>query len=249
MTHPTTPDALWLNVSPAFQRFDQKLLSNLAPYVEVQHWAYRQSPDEPCSLEIALTLLQDYIKPQPHPIHLLGHGTGGLLGLLYARQQPHRVKSLTLLSVGVNPVVDWQAHYYAQLEKLPCSRRQVLAQMAYSLFGHQARPLVHGWVKLLEADLAHSPSPHSLFKRISLCPGSVPVPLLVCSSLDDTIVAPPQVQGWKPWLKGGDRLWQCPSGRHFFHANQPQRVAKEILNFWQINQAQLLQPIGLEVTS
>jgi pimeloyl-ACP methyl ester carboxylesterase len=145
-------------------------------------------------------------------------------------------------------MADWQAHYYSQLEKLSCSRQQVLAQMAYLLFGHQAQPLVNGWIKLLEQDLVHSLSPHSLLRRSSLFPGQVPVPMLVCGSLDDAIADPNQLEGWRPWLKPGDRLWQCPSGRHFFHATHPQAVAREILSFWHIGEPHPLQTIGLEVT-
>ncbi|NER83613.1 MAG: alpha/beta hydrolase, partial [Leptolyngbya sp. SIO1D8] len=115
-----SPEALWLNVNPSFQRLDQKLLKVLASHNSIACWAYSQTPDEPSSLEIALTLLHDYIKGYDRPLHLMGHSTGGLLGLLYARKFPHRVKSLTLLSVGVNPAVDWKAHYYTQLERLPC---------------------------------------------------------------------------------------------------------------------------------
>jgi pimeloyl-ACP methyl ester carboxylesterase len=210
------------------------LLGCLAHHLPVQHWAYRQTPDEPSGLTIALTLLHDHIKGKSHPIHLVGHGTGGLLGWLYARQYPQRVQSLTLLAVGVNPALDWQAHYYSQLEKLTCDRQQVLAQMAHRLFGYQAPPLVSGWVKLLEQDLTYSPSPHSLLKRQHLCPGSVPVPLLVCGSLDDPIIPPSQIQGWKPWLKAGDQLWQCPQGRHFFHASHPYLVAQQLLEFWRV---------------
>lgn len=237
MLHSTPPDALWLNVSASFQRFDQALLKPLARYIPIAHWAYRQTPDEPSSLSAALDLLHEFMQQQAHPLHLIGHGTGGLLGLLYTRQHPERVRTLTLLSVGVNPMVDWQAHYYAQLEALPCSRQRVLAQMAYTLFGHQAQPLVGGWVRLLEQDLAHSPSPHSLWKRQSALPGRVPVPMMVCGSADDVVVAPAQIQGWQPWLKAGDRLWQCPGGRHFFHAVHPQAVAQEVLKFWQVSAA------------
>ncbi|MGB3202482.1 MAG: alpha/beta hydrolase, partial [Nodosilinea sp.] len=231
MTLSTFPDAVWLNVSPSFERFDYKLLSSLARHVAVAHWAYRQTPDEPSSIDIAVALLHDYLKGHNRPVHLLGHGTGGLVGLLYARQNPHRVKSLTLLAVGINPMVDWQAHYYTQLERLPCSRQQVLTQMVYSLFGHQARPLARGWVNLLEQDLLHSVSPHSLLKRASQCPGSVSVPLLVCGGEDDCVVDPTQIQGWQPWLKPGDRIALCP-GRHFFHAVYPHQLASQILSFW-----------------
>ncbi|MEO1067649.1 MAG: alpha/beta hydrolase [Cyanobacteria bacterium J06638_6] len=248
MTSPTCPDALWLNVSPSFERFDHKLLGCLAPYIEVAHWAYRQTPDEPSSLDIAVALLHDYLKGHNRPVHLLGHGTGGLVGLLYARQNPHRVKSLTLLGVGVNPMVDWQAHYYSQLEKLPCSRQQVLTQMAYSLFGHTSRPLVSGWVNLLEQDLIHTLSPHSLLKRVSLCPGSAGVPLLVCGGEEDAVVDPHQIRGWRPWLKGGDRAILCP-GRHFFHATAPRLVARQILSFWGTTHDISVTPQGLEAVS
>ncbi|WP_035990589.1 alpha/beta fold hydrolase [Leptolyngbya sp. KIOST-1] len=247
MSPPTLPDAVWLNVSPSFERFDHKLLGSLARYVEVAHWAYRQTPEEPSSLAIAVTLLHDYLKNHDRPVHLLGHGTGGLVGLLYARQNPHRVKSLTLLAVGVNPMVDWQAHYYAQLERLPCSRRQVLTQMVYSLFGYQARPLVPGWVNLLEQDLLHSVSPHSLLKRVSLCPGSVAVPLLVCGGEDDFVVDPTQLRGWQPWLKAGDRIALCP-GRHFFHADYAHPVVSQILSFWGTTDSVLLSPPRLTIS-
>lgn len=224
--------ALWLNVSPGLCRLDRKLLEGLARYHSLSHWAYRQTPDEPSSLDIALSRLHDYLKGSHHPVHLVGHGTGGLLGLLYARQYPHRIRSLTLLSVGVNPMVNWQAYYYSQLEKLPCSRRQILTQIAYALFGYQAPPLIHSWVKLLETDLCHSPSPHSLLKRVSLFPGGASVPLMICGGQNDPIIAPDQIQGWQPWLKPGDHIWHCPEGRHFFHAEFPQLVANQILSFW-----------------
>lgn len=228
----SSPNAVWLNVSPGLHRLDGKLLGCLARHCDLFHWAYRQTPDEAGSLTVALSLLHDYFQEQSRPVHLLGHGLGGLLGLLYARQQPRRVRSLTLLAVGINPMVDWQAYYYAQLEKQPCSRRQILTQMAYTLFGYQARPLINSWIKLLEEDLAHSPSPHSLLQRVSLFPGGVPVPLLVCGGQDDAIIDSNQIQGWQPWLKPGDRIWHCRDGRHFFHAAFPQQVASQILSFW-----------------
>jgi pimeloyl-ACP methyl ester carboxylesterase len=248
MTSPTCPDALWLNVSPSFERFDRKLLGCLAHDIEVAHWAYRQTPDEPSSLDAAVTLLHDCLKGHNRPVHLLGHSTAGLVGLLYARQYPHRVKSLTLLSVGVNPMADWQAHYYTQLEKLPCPRSHLLTQMAYSLFGHQSRPLVAGWVRLIEQDLLYSISPHSLLKRRSLFPAGVAVPLLVCGGQDDAIVDPVQIRGWQPWLKAGDRTALFP-GRHFFHALEPQSVASQILSFWGTTHDIPVIPQGLESIS
>ena len=227
-----SPEALWLNVSPSFQEFDRPLLQNLSKQVSIARWEYYQTQDEPTSVEAALVLLHDYLQQFDRPIHLLGHSTSGLLGLLYARQYPERVKSLTLLSVGVYPAVDWQAHYYIQLQLLPCSRETILRQMVYNLFGNQRVPIVQNLVKILDRDLLTSLSPHSLFQRICLEPAYVFTPLLVCGSEDDIIVDLPQFRGWEYWLKEGDCLWHCPTGRYFFHYFYPKLVTEKIVDFW-----------------
>lgn len=227
------PQVLWLNTNPFFQRFEKPLTNYLAKQISIAEWQYFQSQDEPCSLEVALVLLHDYLKSSSKPIHLIGHGTSGLIGLLYARKHPERVKSLTLLGVGVNPAVDWQIHYYALREILPCSRDIVLLQMVHNLFGCQSRERAKNIVKLLEKDLDSSPSPHSLYKRISIPPSGVSMPLLVCGSQDDVIVDRNILQGWQKYFKPSDRLWEIPEGRHFFHYFFPQQVGDEIIDFWQ----------------
>jgi len=196
-----SPDALWLNVSPALEKFDRPLLKQLSAQTAIAQWEYSQTPDEPTSLEIALDLLHDYLKDRKQPIHLLGHSTSGLLGLLYARRYPEKVRSLTLLSVGVHPAVDWQAHYYAQLQVLPCSRKIVLARMVYSLFGHQSHAITKEIIRILEKDLMSSLSPHSLYQRFSLFPGNAPVPMLICGSDNNFVIDSNLLQGWQPWLK------------------------------------------------
>ncbi|MGQ4649287.1 alpha/beta fold hydrolase [Lyngbya aestuarii] len=233
------PDVLWLNTSPSFQHFDQSLLRQLSAQVSIGQWEYRQSQDEPCSLDIALLLLHDALKNSNRPIHLVGHSTAGLLGLLYARQHPERVKSLTMLAVGVYPTIDWQAYYCVQRLLLPCDRQQVIAQMVRSLFGFQEQRLVKNLVGVLERDLRFSPSPHSLYERMSMSPGAVPVPLMVCGSKNDIIVDSNSLQGWQTWLKEGDRLWECPDGHHFFHYFHPKLVKEQILDFWQSFHPQL----------
>lgn len=245
----TTPDVLWLTVNPSFQRLDQKLLTCLAEHAQIACWAYSQMPDEPSLLDVALMLLHDYIKGLDRPLHLAGHSTGGLLGLLYARQFPHRVKSLTLLSVGVNPAMDWKAHYYTQLELLPCSRSRVLAQMVDTLWGRQPTHILKGWIELLEQDLSHSLSLHSLTKRFSIFPSGAPVPLLVCGGSDDAIVDPTQIKGWQPWLKPHDRFWLCPNGRHFLQATHPDATAHEMLKFWLMTNSSAIVPVYLESAS
>jgi surfactin synthase thioesterase subunit len=242
MTTTNYPDVLCLSASPHLQMFDRPLLKCLAQHTTIAQWQYHQTPDEPCSLEVALGLLHHYLNPpveeaaaqEMHPIHLIGHGTSGLLALLYAQRQPERVRSLTLLSVGAYPAIDWQMHYYAQRNLLPCSRQAILARMVETLFGNTPKSMVKGLVRLLEQDLDLSLSPHSLIKQVSLPPIQVSLPLLVCGSVDDVIVDPQQLRSWQQYCNedAEARLWVCPGGRHFFHYFYPQQVADEILCFW-----------------
>ena len=226
------PNVLMLSVSPSLKGFNQSLMRHLSWQVAIAQWEYCQSQDEASSLEVALILLHDYLKTSDHPVHLIGHGISGLVGLLYARRHPERVKSLTLLSVGMHPAVDWQAHYHVHLKLLPCSRETILMQMVYNLFGYQSRPIAQDLVKILEQDLCNSLSPHTVFQSTSISPDTTPVPMLVCGSEDDIIVTPYELQGWRDWLGKGDRIWKCPQGRHFFHYFHPQMVTRQILNFW-----------------
>lgn len=232
-----TPDALWLSVNPSFRRFEQPLLVHLDKGHHVSHWGYFQTPDEPSLLDVVTALLHDYVKGCDRPLHLIGHSTGGLVGLLYARKFPERVKSLTLLGVGVNPAIDWKAHYYTQLDLLPCSRDRVLTQTVHSLFGRQCTHCVKGLRELLEQDLLNSLLIHSPHRRFSLFPGGVSVPLMVCGGAIDSVVDPLQIQDWQPWLKESDRVWLCPGGRHFFHATHPSATATEVLDFWHVADA------------
>ncbi|MGF1495013.1 MAG: alpha/beta fold hydrolase [Microcoleaceae cyanobacterium] len=235
---PNVPDAVWLNLSPSLQAFNCPLLHDLSNHVSIDHWEYSQTLDEPASLEIALDLLTQYLDQRRSsgqdnaPVHLLGHNMGGLLGLLYARRYPQQVKSLTLLAVGANPAITWQAHYYTLLELLVCDRRMLLHQMVHQLFGSPSPSVVQNLVRSLEQDLEQSPSLHSLLKRGHVSAGGAAVPMLVCGSKDDAVVDPTQIKRWKQWLKPSDRLWLCPGGRHFFHYIYAELVAEQIIGFW-----------------
>jgi pimeloyl-ACP methyl ester carboxylesterase len=229
-----SPDVLCLNVSSALQVFDRPLLKCLANHLTIAQWEYYQTPDEPSSFEVALVLLHDYLKQHDQPIHLIGHGMSGLLGLFYAQRHPERVRSLSLLSVGVNAAMDWQAYYYAQRRSLPCSRQVLLTRIVHALFGYSSEAITKAVVKLLEQDLDYALSPHSLLRQISLPPIAVSVPLLVCGSVDDVVVTPYQLRSWQQnFHEDNSQLWVCPGGRYFFHYFYPQQVAEQMLRFWQ----------------
>jgi len=241
------PEVLWLSTSPSFSRFEQPLIRYLSQQILISQWEYLQSQDEPASLDAALVLLHDYLQSHNQPIHLIGHSTSGLLGLLYTRKYPEKVKSLTLLGVGAYPNVDWQAHYYSLLQLLNCSRLIVLGQMVSNLFGYQNSYYTKKLIQILERDLTTSISPHSLFRRVSSIPGGVEVPLMVCGSKNDVIIAPHALQGWLKWFKEGDVFWQCPQGPHFFHYFYPQQVGRKIIKFWKtlpLNASKLPQGVA-----
>ncbi|MEC4805147.1 MAG: alpha/beta hydrolase [Jaaginema sp. PMC 1080.18] len=233
----SSPAIVWLSANPSFERFSRPLLRYLAQTQNLALWQYQQHPDEGSSLDTALVLLHDYIQQSDRRLHLVGHSTGGLLAWLYARQYPEKVQSVSLLGVGAYPGVDWQAHYYALQRLLPCPRQVLLAQMVRLLFGKQNHYTTKALIAVLEKDIATSPSPHSLYQRPSIAPGSVAMPFLVCGSQNDAIADINALKGWHEWLKPEDSLWTCAQGYHFFHYFYPQLVGDRLLRFWTRSQA------------
>lgn len=224
---------VWINASSSFKHFDGRIVRYLSNQVPIAYWEYRQKLDEPSSMDIALILLHDYLKSKSQPVDLIGHGTGGLLGLLYARKYPRRVKSLTLLGVGFNPAIDWQTHYYQMRKLLPCSQEMLLARMVQMMFGHQSRTNVLDLIKILKRDLYTAPTAHSLYQLDRLDSGGVSMPMMICGSDNDGIVDRPALDRWSDCLKDDDVLWTNPFGHHFFHYFFPEQTGRQIIKFWQ----------------
>jgi pimeloyl-ACP methyl ester carboxylesterase len=223
---------VWINANPSFKQFDGRIIRYLSQQIPIAYWEYNQELDEASSLEIALTLLHDYLKSKSQPIDLIGHGTGGLLGLLYARQYPQRVKSLTLLGVGCAPAIDWQAHYYQMRKLLPCSQEMLLARMVQMMFGHQSRANTKKLVENLKQDLYTAPTAHSLYQLNRIESGGVSMPMMICGSHNDGIVDRSALQGWSDYLKDDDLLWMNPEGHHFFHYFFPEYTGRKVIKFW-----------------
>ncbi|MGI0494965.1 alpha/beta fold hydrolase [Alkalinema pantanalense CENA528] len=225
-------EVLWVNVSPSLKRFDRPLIQQLMQHSTIAYWEYHTQYDEVSSIDTAIVLLHDYLKSRSQPIHLIGHGLGGVVALSYARQFPDRVRSLSLLAVAPQPAITWHSHYYVQRHLLPCSQAQVLAQVARNLFGPAAPYPITPLIQALAKDLDFAPSPHSLYKVTTLPEGAVEVPLLVCNSQTDSAVSHPLMQRWIKWFKPGDTFWTCPTGHHFFHYSEPELVSQQLQKFW-----------------
>lgn len=245
MTEPQSkPIALWLSVNPSWQPFDREFLSHLGRHARVFSWDFRRERDEPHSLERAIASLHEVLQTYKRPMHLIGHGISGVVGLLYVRQYPEWVRSLSLLSVGANPALTWHAHYYSFRQLLPGDRASLLAEMAQQLFGSKLQTQAADFVELMSAELDSGFAPHSLAGQEEIDLGGIEPPLLVCCGANDPIVDRETRNEWLSYFKSGDRLWSCPRGTHFLHYDCPKRIAREIDFFWQQLPLKQLSVVG-----
>lgn len=228
-------NVLWVSASPALRCLDEPMLDCLSKYTAIARWEYHQTVDEGGSSEVAVCLLLNIIKQNKRPIHLIGHGVGGVIALLFARRYPELVSSLTLLAVAVQPANTWHAHYYQQRKLFSLSRQQVLLNTVHNLFREKLPCQPHRLVNILSQDLDDIPLSHSLLQIETIPKGGVSMPLMVCGSKTDPIVSHPELHGWKEWLKSQDVIWECLQGGHFFHAFYPEKVADQVLKFWDDN--------------
>ena len=86
----------------------------------------------------------------------------------------------------------------------------VLAQMVQKLFGRQNRYNTKGLVEILQQDLNTSPSPHSLYRQVTIPAGRIAAPMMVCGGEHDIIVDFNSLTGWLSYFKEGDVLWKSP---------------------------------------
>jgi pimeloyl-ACP methyl ester carboxylesterase len=224
---------LWVSASPSLKYFHRRLLDRLSKVVQIEFWEYYQTLDEGSSIESGISLLREYLATLDTPVHLIGHGSGGIIALGYARLYPAQIGSLTLLSVAVQPAIDWHSYYYDRLRSLESSRECILRSIASHLSPSHCADRIRDLVDRLERDLVEAPSNHSLFRLDIQAECGVEMPINICGSQDDPIVTTVALSGWTSYFKPGDKMWQSATGGHFFHHFHAELVSYQIFQFWQ----------------
>jgi pimeloyl-ACP methyl ester carboxylesterase len=236
-------DALWLTVTPSLSCFDQPLLKQLSKTKVIANWQYRYGLDEGGCLDNAIEMLNLYLTDREDPIHLIGHGMGGTLALLFSQRYPDKVRSLTIMGVAEQPAVTWHAYYYVQRQTFSCSPQQILVRLVRNLLGDTLPHPIGHLVAALRKDLEQGLSPHSVLKIGAIPQGGVAMPLLICSATEDPIVHLSAVVDWNKWLKPQDELFWVSGKMHFFHYFYPERLSNQIQKFWQESSSQVPQSI------
>lgn len=224
---------LWVSASPSLKYFHRRLLNQLSKAVAIEFWEFFQTADEDSSIEGAVKLLHEHLSQSDTPTHLIGHGISGTIALTYARRYPSKVASLTLLSVAVQPGINWHSYYYDRLWSLPSSRQYILKLISSELFPDTCARYVSDLVDRLERDLLEAPSNHSLFRSDLLSPSGVDMPLMICGSQDDRAISVANLYGWKKYFKSPDKMWIVATGGHFFHHCHPELTRDRLQHFWQ----------------
>jgi pimeloyl-ACP methyl ester carboxylesterase len=227
------PNFLWISASPSLKYFHRRLLNHLSKVVKIEFWEYHQTLDENSSIDEGVKLLHTYLSTVEPPTHLIGHGISGTIALRYAQMHPTKVASLTLLSVAVQPAINWHSYYYNRLWSLQSSRQCVLKSISTELFPDTCARHICDLVDRMERDLVESPSSHSLFRSNIFPASGVDMPMMICTSQADPVIPSYAACEWNNYLKSADKIWRIPTGGHFFHHVHSELVNYQIRDFWQ----------------
>ncbi len=232
-------EAIWVSGSPSLRGLSTPLVNKLINYTNISGWEYIQTMDEPACMDTAVELLHHYLKTKDAPVNLIGHGIGGTIALMLARQYPQLVKSLTLLSVAAQPAKTWHVNYYQQRQIYTLSKTEALFNTLNNVFRNKYPCCLHNLIDNFYRDLENLPLMHSILKIESLPLEGVSMPLMVCGGQIDMILGYPDFHEWKKYLKPQDILWKCPQGGHFFHYFHPEIVTQQILHFWKMQKLEV----------
>ena len=224
-------DIVWASGSPYLRCLHMPLLKKLFRHTNVSVWEYVQSLDESACMDTAVELLHSYLKNRESPVNLVGHSIGGTIALIFARQYPQFVKSLTLLSVAAQPAKTWHVTYYQQRQIYTQNQGEALSNTLHHIFRDRFPCHGNNLMDKFYQDLENIPLMHSLLQIEQLSTGGVPMPLMICGGQIDMILGSLELHNWEKWLKSEDMLWKCPQGGHFFHYFYPEIVSQQISNF------------------
>ncbi|MEL6463017.1 MAG: alpha/beta hydrolase [Cyanobacteria bacterium J06621_15] len=233
-------EAVWVSGSPSLRGLSTPLVNNLAKYTNISGWEYIQTMDEPACIDTAVELLHSYLKTKEIPVNLIGHGIGGTIALMLARQYPQLVKSLTLLSVAAQPAKTWHVNYYQQRQIYTLSKTEALFNTLNNVFRNKYPCCLYNLIDKFNQDLENLPLMHSILKIESLPLEEVSMPLMVCGGQIDMILGYPDFHEWKKYLKPEDILWKCHQGGHFFHYFHSEIVTQQILHFWKMQKLEVV---------
>ncbi len=242
-------EAIWVSGSPSLRGLSTPLVNKLINYTNISGWEYIQTLDEPACIDTAVELLHSYLQTKEVPVNLIGHGIGGTIALMLARQYPHLVKSLTLLSVAAQPAKTWHVNYYQQRQIYTLSKTEALLNTLNNVFRNKYPCCLYNLIDNFYRDLENLPLMHSILKTESLPLEGVSVPLMVCGGQIDMILGYPDFHEWKKYLKPEDILWKCPQGGHFFHYFYPEIVTQQILHFWKAQKSEVVENRELVISN
>ena len=130
-------DVVWVSGSPSLRCLSTPLIEKLLKYTNISGWEYVQLLDDSACIDTAVQLLHSYLKTKNNPVNLVGHGVGGTIALMLARQYPQFVNSLTLLSVAAQPAKTWHVNYYQQRQIYTLSQKEALLGTLNHIFRDQ----------------------------------------------------------------------------------------------------------------
>jgi pimeloyl-ACP methyl ester carboxylesterase len=106
---------LFLHGGPGYKDYLEQFFANQFPS-DIQTVFYSQLQKDPITVEDLLNELHEKVRESNHPIYLVGHSWGGVLGLQYLRQFPdHKIMGIVLINSFIN-FHDATTEYLKELE-------------------------------------------------------------------------------------------------------------------------------------
>lgn len=163
------------------------------------------------------------------PICYVGQSMGGLIGLNFTLNYPHRVARLVLMATAAR--IQLHPDFLQQAMNGQWDMSLLRQSFAPEIPEHLQELVLHEFqYTRLKADATDfmGVSSVDLSKTIS----ALQVPTLILSGDDDVIISPRKSTILQRQISGS-RLVTLPAGGHYLHVEQSERVAQEVTQFLQ----------------